>query len=275
MPWYEAVGFVLTGFLVGTYGSMVGVGGGFLIVPILLALGNPGRIAAGTSMVVVLANAASSTVAYLRQKRIDVQSGLIFSAAGVPGAIAGAWVDQHLPHRIFTLLFGIVLIAVAVRAVLTMDKPAPADVPSDDIRPHELQRDFVDATGVRHQYSFNLWTALGISSLTGLLASMFGIGGGVVQVPAMVYLFHFPAHVAAATSSFIIFFTALFGSATHAYYGDVLPLPALFLSIGAIGGAQLGSWFASRTRPGRLMRIFSVAVALTALYLIYTSAFSH
>src|SRR5215467_11868262 len=99
MPWYEAAGFVALGFFVGTYGSMVGVGGGFLIVPVLLALGNPGRIAAGTSMVVVLANAASSTISYLRQKRTDFQSGLMFSAAGVPGAIAGAWVDQHLPHR--------------------------------------------------------------------------------------------------------------------------------------------------------------------------------
>jgi uncharacterized protein len=271
MPWFEALGFVVFGFFVGTYGSMVGVGGGFLIVPLLLALGAPGRVAAGTSLVVVLANAASSTLSYLRQKRIDFQSGLLFAAAGIPGALLGAWVDQHVPHRVFTWLFGVLLVGVAIRAALTRVEPvdAIAMAPDEPALSSDYRRDFVDAMGVRHEYRFNIWAALGVSAATGFLASMFGIGGGVVQVPAMVYLFHFPTHIAVATSQLIIFVTAIFGSAAHVYYGDVLPLPALFLGIGAIAGAQLGARLSSRMKPGPLMRWFSLAVALTALYLIF------
>jgi uncharacterized protein len=271
LPWYEALGLIAFGFFVGTYGAMVGVGGGFVVVPLLLALGSPARVAAGTSMVVVLANAASSTFSYLRQKRVDLRSGLLFSIAGIPGAILGAWADQHITHRLFTILFGIMLVIVAVRAALTRNEPPSSAAPSDEVTPpdHHHSRDFVDAMGVRHRYSFNIWAAIGVSALTGFLASMFGIGGGVVQVPAMVYLFHFPTHIAVATSSLIIFVTAIFGAGTHAYYGDILPLPALFLSIGALAGAQLGARLSSRMRPGPLMRWFSLVVAATALYLIF------
>lgn len=268
MPWFEYAGFIVFGFFVGTYGSMVGVGGGFLIVPLLLALGSPARVAAGTSLAVVLANSASSTISYLRQRRVDVKSGLIFSAAGIPGALLGAYADQHVPHHVFTLLFGILLVGVALRAFFTRDASAPSH---DDQQPQQgrnVSRDFVDAFGVRHQYSFNLWGGIAVSAVTGFLASMFGIGGGVVQVPAMVYLFGFPTHIAVATSQLVIAVTAAFGTAGHAYYGDILLLPAILLAAGAVAGAQLGARLASTMRPGPLMRWFSLAVVAAALYLI-------
>jgi uncharacterized membrane protein YfcA len=269
MPWLEAIGFIVYGFAVGTYGSMIGVGGGFLIVPVLLFLGSPPRVAAGTSLAVVLANSASSTLSYLRQKRVDVKSGLLFSAAGIPGALLGAYADQHVPHHIFTLLFGFLLVAVALRTFLARDVGNAPQRKPDDTSSGGVSRDFVDALGVRHQYRFNVWGGIAVSALTGFLASMFGIGGGVVQVPAMVYLFGFPTHIAVATSQLIIAVTSAFGTAGHAYYGDILPLPALFLAIGAIGGAQLGAHLAARTQPGPLMRWFSLAVAAAALYLIF------
>ncbi|HME81359.1 MAG TPA: sulfite exporter TauE/SafE family protein [Candidatus Eremiobacteraceae bacterium] len=276
MPWFEAAGFIVFGFFVGTYGSMVGVGGGFLIVPLLLFLGAPARVAAGTSLAVVLANSTSSTLSYLRQKRVDVKSGLIFSAAGVPGALLGAYADQHVPHRVFTLLFGLLLVAVAVRAFLARDPPPPMQSQSETAPAEgQLSRDFVDAQGVRHSYRFNVWGAIGVSAATGFLASMFGIGGGVVQVPAMVYLFGFPTHIAVATSQLVIAITSAVGTASHAYYGDIMLAPAVFLAIGAIAGAQVGAHLASRLQPGPLMRWFSLAVAAAALYLIYSSAFKH
>jgi uncharacterized protein len=270
MPWLEALGFIVFGFFVGTYGSMVGVGGGFLTVPLLLLLGNPARVAAGTSLVVVLANSISSTISYLRQQRVDVKSGLIFSAAGIPGAFLGAYVDQHLPHHVFTLLFGLLLVAVAVRAFLARGVPEPQ--PAENMPPASAwhhERDFVDALGVRHTYRFSIWGGVAVSVATGFIASMFGIGGGVVQVPAMVYLFGFPAHIAVATSQLIIAITAASGTAGHAYYGDIAWRPAIFLAIGAVGGAQLGARLASRMHPGPLMRWLSLAVAAAALYLIF------
>lgn len=269
MPWFEAIGFIVFGFAVGTYGSMVGVGGGFLIVPLLLFLGDPPRVAAGTSLAVVLANSASSTLSYLCQKRVDVKSGLIFSAAGIPGALLGAYADQHVPHHIFTLLFGILLVGVALRGFFARDAAKATNQPTGAPSSGGMSRDFVDALGVRHQYRFNIWGGIAVSAFTGFLASMFGIGGGVVQVPAMVYLFGFPTHIAVATSQLVIAVTSAFGTAGHAYYGDILPLPAIFLAIGAVGGAQLGAHLASRMQPGPLMRWLSLAIAAAALYLIF------
>ncbi len=271
MPWYEFLGFIALGLVVGTYGTMVGVGGGFLMVPVFLFMHQPARVAAGTSLVVVLANAASGTLQYLRQRRVDLRSGLIFSIAGVPGAILGAYADQHIPHRLFTILFGVLLLGVGLRILLTREKveteasQAAREAPAQS---GQFASDFVDAHGVRHQYRFNLLGGIAISAATGFLASLFGIGGGIVQVPAMVYLFGFPAHVAAATSQFIIALTALVGSVSHVYYGDVLPLPALALAIGAVGGAQIGAQLALRMKAAPLMRWLSIAVLFAAIYLI-------
>jgi uncharacterized protein len=271
MPWYEFLGFIALGLVVGTYGTMVGVGGGFLMVPVFLFMHQPARVAAGTSLVVVLANSASGTLQYLRQRRVDLRSGLIFSLAGVPGAILGAYADQHIPHRLFTILFGVLLLGVGLRILLTREK-APTDASQAaqeaPVRSGQFASDFVDAQGVRHQYRFNLLGGIAISAATGFLASLFGIGGGIVQVPAMVYLFGFPAHVAAATSQFIIALTALVGSASHVYYGDVLALPALALAIGAVGGAQIGAQLALRMKAAPLMRWLSIAVLFAAIYLI-------
>lgn len=270
MPWFEALGFVILGFFVGTYGSMVGVGGGFFIVPVLLFLGNSARVAAGTSLFVVLANSTSSLVSYLRQRRVDLRSGALFAAAGIPGALLGAWVDQFVPRHIFNMLFGALLVAVALRTFLSKEaqaEDAPEAVPPE--KSGDVQRDFVDAMGVRYRYRFNVLGGIAVSAVTGFLASLFGIGGGVIQVPAMVYLFSFPAHIAVGTSQLIIAVTALFGTLSHAYYGDILLMPALFLAIGAIAGAQLGARLAVRMRATALMRWLSLALAASALYLIF------
>jgi uncharacterized membrane protein YfcA len=272
MPWYEFVAFVALGLVVGTYGTMVGVGGGFLMVPVFLFMHQPAKVAAGTSLAVVLVNSVSGTLQYLRQRRVDLVSGLIFSIAGIPGALLGAYADQFIPHRVFTILFGVLLLVVGARILLVREK---AESLSDDSTPQRgaasawhIRRDFDDAHGVRHSYRYSLIGGIAISVATGFLASLFGIGGGVVQVPAMVYLFGFPAHVATATSQFIIAVTSFFGTASHLYYGDVLPLPALALALGAIAGAPLGAFLALRMKAAPLMRWLSLAILFAAIYLI-------
>jgi uncharacterized membrane protein YfcA len=266
------VGFVALGLAVGTYGTMVGVGGGFLMVPVFLFMHQPARIAAGTSLAVILANSVSGSLNYLRQKRVDVRTALIFSAVGIPGALLGAYVDQHIPHHIFTFLFGAFLALVGLRILLGRDKaaaPAADPTPTGEALPSGyLGRDFVDAHGVRHVYRYNMLAGIAISAATGFLASLFGIGGGIVQVPAMVYLFGFPVHVAAATSQLIIAITSLFGTISHVHFEDVLPLPALALAIGAVVGAQIGARIAQRIEATPLMRWLSLALLLGAIYLM-------
>lgn len=276
MPWYEIVGLVLLGFVVGGYGSMVGVGGGFILTPIFLLAHIAPKDAAGTSMAVVLANAASGAWSYFRQKRADVHTALVFAAAGIPGAILGALIDQYIPRRTFAVLYALLCAVVGAHILITADprrRPVDGATTATGVERERawgtIVRDFVDAEGTRHTYSYSLYWGIALSFGVGFLASIFGIGGGVVHVPAMVYLFSFPAHVAIATSTVIIALTSLFGAASHAYYGDVLYAPAIAVAVGAVLGAQVGARLARTIKPAPLLRLLSIALLSAAATLIY------
>src|SRR5207302_7770117 len=106
---------VAVGFLVGAFGTLIGAGAGFLLVPLLL-IGYHFRPAdaVGTSLSLVFLNAASGTVAYLRQRRVDLSLGWKFAAATIPGAVAGAFVSRSLSTSTFSLAFGVILLGIAV-----------------------------------------------------------------------------------------------------------------------------------------------------------------
>jgi uncharacterized membrane protein YfcA len=250
----EAAAFIALGVAAGTYGTLIGVGGGVLIVPVLLFAHVAPKDAAGTSMAVVLANAASGSLSYVRQRRVDVRAGIIFALAGLPGALLGALADQYVPRRLFSFLFALLLAFVGARLF---------------VRPGQDMGGEAAIADARHTVGFRPWLAAAIGLGAGFAASMFGIGGGIVFVPSMIYLFSFPAHVATATSTFIIALTAIFGTASHAYYHDVLWGPAILIAVGAIAGAQIGVRIAPRVRVPHLMRLFSLAVLLAALWLFY------
>jgi len=281
MHWYEAVGLIALGLFAGGYGSMVGLGGGFILVPALLLLHYDSRIAAGTSIFVVLLNAASGSIQYLRQRRVDIRSALVFAVAGIPGAWLGAAIDQVMPQRVFLFVFSALLVWASIR-LLTTSKLAHAELSAEAHRDDEprpglvddesrgiIMRDFRDRQGIRHTYRYNLAGAVVISIGAGFIASALGVGGGLVQVPAMIYLFSFPAHVAIATSTLVIALTALFGTASHALYGDVAWATALFVGAGAIVGAQIGARLAKRVPEKPLLRLLAVAVIVTAAKLLW------
>jgi hypothetical protein len=284
MHWLEALGLFALGFFAGGYGTMVGLGGGFLLVPAFLFMHFDSRVAAGTSMAVVFANGVSGTLSYLRQKRVDVVTGAIFAAAGIPGAWLGAVVDQAIPERLFSSLFAALLIWVGLR-LLTTNSRDHAEIEDelhrdDEPRPGLLYganpgyvaRDFVDAQGVRHTYRYNVAAATAVSLGAGFVASAFGIGGGLIQVPAMIYLFGFPTHIATATSTLIIGITAFFGTASHALYGDVRWTQAVLVGAGAVVGAQLGARIAKRVAAAPLMRLLAFALLATAAKLAWNAA---
>jgi uncharacterized protein len=250
----EAVAFVVLGFVAGTYGTLIGVGGGVLIAPVLLLAHAAPKEAAGTSMAVVLANAASGSFTFLRQRRVDVRAGLVFAVAGIPGALLGGLADQHVPPRLFSLLFGAFLVVVGIRLLA---------------RPGEDRGGGAVVVDERNTAGFAAWPAALIGLGAGFVASLFGVGGGIIFVPTMAYLFAFPVHVATATSTFIIFLTAIVATASHAYYHDVLWGRAILIAIGAIAGAQVGARIAARVRAPRLMRLFALAVLFAAGWLFY------
>lgn len=264
--------FALLGLIAGTYGALVGAGGGFLIVPILLLFFEfAPRNAAATSLAVVFCSAVSGTLAFLKQRRIDYATGWRFALATLPGALIGPTLVRFIPADLFKILFGLLLVVLAIFLNLRPDPssaklaaPGSGPLPSGWVR-----RSLVDARGVEHQYAFNLRNGIILSVLIGFVSSLAGIGGGIIHVPAMVFLFGFPAHLAAATSQFALVFTSLVGSLGYLAQGDILLVPAAAMAAGAIVGARVGATIAQRVKGRVIVRILSLALVAAGLRLIY------
>lgn len=268
VDYWPIVAFVVLGFGVGVYGTLVGAGGGFLLVPLLLLVfGYDSEQAAGTSLAVVFLNALSGTWAYVRQRRIDYRTGLIFAAATVPGSILGAYLSRFFSQDAFMVVFGVCLLAIA--ALLWL-RPAPGHIAkAPPVRGWgQVSRRLVDASGVEYAWHFNLWGGIALSVAVGFLSSILGIGGGIIHVPALVFLFDFPAHIATATSHFILAISAGVGSASHLALGHIRFEAALPLGAGVIVGAQVGARLAKRVHGSGLLRLLSLALVVVGLRLI-------
>ncbi|SEC82981.1 sulfite exporter TauE/SafE family protein [Paenibacillus sp. GP183] len=254
----------LVGLLAGISGSIVGLGGGFIVVPALTFL-FPGMLPAhiaGTSMAMLLFNSISSTYVYAKQKRIDYSAAIWFAVVSVPGAVLGAFMAQHITGKAFFISFGLFLIFVSL---LLLFKPKqPLRLP---FKP-TVHRSFVDAAGQRFEFAYNRPTGMAISFLVGYLSSLFGVGGGSLMVPTMTLLLLFPPHIAVATSMLQIFLSAIVSTSTHAYLNNIDWLKVLFLSPGAIIGGQIGARLAKRLPAGLILKLLAVMLILVAVRLI-------
>ncbi len=258
------------GMAVGAFGTLVGAGGGFILVPVLLLLypdEDPKTLTA-TSLLVVSLNAVSGSVAYARQKRIDYQSGKWFALATLPGAIGGAIVVGYIPRRQFDALFAIVLIGVGLFLLLRSQRVGLVDPVQGRWIAHRRIR---DANGDTFVYSFRMAQGIAVSAIIGFMSSLLGIGGGIIHVPAMTMLLHFPVHIAVATSQFVLGIMAGQGVLTHVLTGtiewDVWLGRGMLLSLGAVPGAQIGARLARRAQGSNILRALAGALLLVGLRL--------
>ena len=265
--------FVLLGLAVGALGTLLGLGGGFILMPVLLILypHEPSAYLTATSLAVVFCNAVSGAAAYTRQKRIDFRSGLIFACAAIPGTIIGALGTDLVSRTAFNAVFGAALVAGAVFLIFKPHgrKEAQIDLPA----PGLTTRSFTDSEGQAHTYSFRLRTGVIISLGVGVLSSFLGIGGGIIHVPAMVYLLNFPVHIATATSIFMLAIMSLSGVTTHIVNGtlDHGWLTIICLSAGVIGGAQLGARLSKRLKGRGILLVLATVLIFVGLRFLYTA----
>lgn len=250
------------GFFAGGYGTLIGAGGGFILAPILLLLypAEAPETATSISLAVVFFNALSGTLAYARSNRIDFKAGLVFALATIPGAVAGALATTAVSRERFNLIFGGVLIAVATFLVFNPGKKTAAGIALAGSSKQEAPK-------------LNLLTLIAgtvLSLLFGFISSFFGIGGGFLYVPALVYLLRFPIHIATATSLFVLTITAFAGSATHVAAGLFHHgiRRTVVLSIGAILGAQISARLSHRIGGDWIIRSLAVALGLVGLRLV-------
>lgn len=260
------------GFAVGTIGTLIGAGGGFILMPVLLFLypyKSPDALV-GISLAIVFFNSFSGSLSYARMKRIEYKSGLIFSAASLPGAVIGAYTTALIPRSTFDIIFGLLMIGASV--FLLTRGPLEARISKmPDAKKFTVK--MVDMEGGEHYFSFNLYIGIAISFAVGFISSLVGIGGGIVHVPVLVYMLNFPVHLATATSHFVLALTSLSGSAVHLINGifeDSVSL-IVFLGIGAVLGAQTGARLSRKVKGTFIIKGLAIALGIVGVRLLVLS----
>ena len=241
-------------FLASIFGSMVGLGGGFILVPILrLFFGLAPAEAAGTALVLVVANSGSGAFTYLMQRRVNVRTGLLIAAGGFPGSIIGAVIAKHISGAAFDWVFAGFLALICADMIVNRHKRAGNRI--DDSLAH-----------VEKAMSFRLAVFAGFA--VGITSSLFGIGGGVVIVPTLLYFSSLPAHAISATSHFGIVLTSPVGLAVHALQHDIKLNYIFPLVAGGILGGPIGARLSLRLKSPNLLLFVAVALALAAISLV-------
>lgn len=257
------------GIIIGAFGTLIGAGGGFILVPILLLVypkESPETVTS-ISLAVVFFNALSGSVAYGRMKRIDYKSGIIFSIAAIPGAILGALSTAYIPRRLFDAIFGLLMIAGSIFLLL---HPGELEEEGTEQSKGHVTRHLVEADGTIHAFSFNPVIGVVLSLFVGYLSSLLGVGGGFIHVPALVQFLHFPVHIATATSHFILAVMAFTGTAVHVVGGTFTHgvRRTMALAVGVLIGAQLGARLSDHVHGHWIIRGLAVALGFVGVRLI-------
>lgn len=254
MDLFLALLFILSGFLIGAYGTFIGVGGGFLLIPFLLIVypESPSEIITSISLSVIFFNSLSGTISYWKMGRVSSRVGVIFALSSIPGSVAGAFTTSYIPRRIFETVFGLFLVGVAIFL---------------NLKGFQNDSQWTD----EREFFSRVKTGAILSFFTGFISALLGVGGGIIHVPILVYLLKFPVHVATATSHFILSIISLFASLTHIFKGSLNHqwLKVFMLSAGVIPGAQLGAYLSSKISGAWIIRGLTLAVLILGLRLIF------
>jgi uncharacterized protein len=256
-------------FAAGLLGSLTGLGGGIIIVPLLtLGFGVDLRYAVGASLVSVIATSSGAATAYVREGYTNLRVGMLLEVATTTGALAGAYAALLISPNAIAIVFAMVLLFSAIQSlrpgvehlVDASDRLAQrlrlgSTYPTD----HGLQR-----YEVRH-----VPLGFALMFVAGVLSALLGIGSGVVKVLAMDRAMHLPFKVSTTTSNFMIGVTAAASAGVYLTRGYIDPYLAFPVMLGVLGGAFAGARLLPRAHPLVLRRLFVVVMIVLALEMFW------
>jgi uncharacterized membrane protein YfcA len=257
----------LSGLVAGTFGALLGLGGGILIVPILtLGFGMPLAAAVGTSLICVIATSTGGAAVNVRAGRADVRLGILLGAGTVVGALTGGVVAGFLPERAIAGLFAVLLCYTSYSMGRGALRRRSAGTPEETgpTAPMGVTRDLEPRQ--RH-----LPVALGGSFLAGNVSGLLGVGGGIVIVPLVHLVMGAPMRVAVATSNFMIGITAAAGAYAYLFRGDVDANVAAPVVLGVAIGSALGARWSGRIQQSWLIGLFVVVMLYVAFEMAMTA----
>ena len=269
------------GGLVGFLSGMFGVGGGFLMTPLLMMVGIPPTVAAATDSCQIAAASASGTFAHARMGNVDYKLGGLMLLGGIGGGAVGVHIIKAL-RQVGNADFLIMVTYVVVLGLIggymfieslgalrgtrraTTARPKPSRMARLLLR-LPFQTDFAKS-GIQH----SVFVPVALCALVGILAAIMGVGGGFIMIPAMVYLLRMPMHVAVGTDLFQILFTASGVTLMQASVNHTVDVVlAMVLALGSAVGAQVGARVARRLRGEQLRIILSGIVLIVCVKMAY------
>ena len=264
---------ILIGLVLGAIGTLIGAGGGFILVPLLL-LTQPDLspdVVTAISTAIVACNALSGTAAYIASRRVDYKAGIVFSIFTIPGSILGVITTKYIPRHTFDLMFGFIVIALAIYLFAKggrKNKGAAVIATGKGL----TQQHLIDKSGETYTYSYDMKKGAALSLLVGYLSPILGIGGGIIHVPAMAEWLKFPVHIATATSHFVLAISTSISTAVHAWNGDyndprVMKM-VIGLGIGVIVGAQIGARFSKHVKDKAIIKALAVCLAVVGVRIL-------
>ncbi|MDF1750202.1 MAG: sulfite exporter TauE/SafE family protein [Alphaproteobacteria bacterium] len=267
---------------VGVMSGIFGVGGGFLMTPLLIFLGVPAPVAVGTGANQIIASSVSGVLAHWRRGNVDLMMGLMLLSGGVVGSTLGVFVFKFLQtlgqidlviklsYVIFLGIIGALMMAESLRSLLRSHRKT-----SGRMQRKLHQHNWMHGLPLKFRFRksklyISLLLPIGIGFLVGILTAIMGVGGGFVMVPAMIYLLGMPTNVVVGTSLFQIIFVsanATFLQATLNQTVDVVL--AMLLLVGGVIGAQIGTKLGAKLKGEQLRSLLAIMVLLVSGKLLF------
>jgi hypothetical protein len=275
----DALLIIALSLAVGFLSGLVGVGGGFIMTPILIFLGIPPAVAVSTEASQITASSMSGSLAYLRRRALDVRMALLLSIGGVAGSVSGVGIFAFvksigqidllvtLSYVFFLGVIGALMLWESLGALRRKAKGVPAP------RRRE-KRTLAHKLPIRMRFPrsglyISVIPPLALGASTGVLAAIMGVGGGFILVPGMIYLLRMPTQVVIGTSLVqILIVTALVTILQSVQTGTVDLVLAMMLVVGGVIGAQFGARAGARMSAERLRAILGIVVVGAAIWLL-------
>jgi len=256
-------------FTAGLLGSLTGLGGGVVIVPLLtLGFGIDFRYAVGASLMAVIATSSGAAAAYVREGYTNVRVGMFLEVATTVGAILGASLAGLVSSSALAVVFGLVLVYSAW--VSSRPKPEHLVGTPDPIAGRLRLDDSVPTPAGDQPYHVQrVPLGFGLMTAAGALSGLLGIGSGAVKVLAMDQAMCLPFKVSTTTSNFMIGVTAAASAGVYLSRGYIAPGLAMPVVLGVLAGATLGARLLTRTPHGHLRTLFSLVILALAVEMIY------
>ena len=267
----NAFTLVALGGIVGLMSGLFGVGGGFLITPLLFFIGIPPAIAVATGANQVVASSFSGVLAHLRRKTVDIRMGLVLLAGGIAGSALGVGVFNllqrvgqvelvvQLSYVVFLGLIGLTMLRESLGALIASRSAAP---PKRRLHEHSWVHRLPWKMKFRASGLYiSVIPPLLVGLAVGVLAAVMGVGGGFIMVPAMIYLLGMPTKVVIGTSLFQIAAVSAFTTLMHAVSSNTVDIMlAVLLIVGGVVGAQVGTHWGARLRAEQLRVLLALLV---------------